>query len=147
MCHSRFNAFFLLSAFVGPPPVAALLTAFLPAGTAGGAMLTVTPGEALPPTFAFAVLRGDGDGWRSFMLSFSTDSVPFEIGGCGNFAELIGSLKVEVAEGNSPAVDFVVDELGEVESSSEADESNSTGLTRGVACTLVINFARSQYVE
>lgn len=171
--YSLFNAFFLFSAFVVALPVADLLTAFVaPVGSALFSMLSPKPGAGLvfPPTLASAVARGDGDGWRSLSLtipSFSEVRVALR-SGCGegeaDFRVTTGTGRrdggMEEVEGGG-TVSIVADiagagleEEGEAEGAeddvAEGGDSagggslNSTGLTRGVACTLVINLARLQ---
>lgn len=166
-----------------PLPVAALFTAFVaPVGMALFAMLIPIPAACLvfPPTFASAVARGEGDGWRSLSFpapSFSAVREALKGRGCGageaDFRVTTGRGKsglgetegvvddggvlVVILEAEDVAVG--VDDVGvvledeAVDAEDEAAEGgglreagsvNSTGLTRGVACTLVINLARLQ---
>lgn len=72
--YSRFNAFFLFSAFVAPPPVAARLTAFGPCEAVVETklilFLSTTAALALNLSFsifASAVESGDGERCRSLL--------------------------------------------------------------------------------
>lgn len=79
--HSLLRAFFRFSAPVAPPPVAALLTALVPG--AGAVPITAIPivVPVFTPTFASAVLRGEGEGCRSLLEdrpSFSAERLEAE---------------------------------------------------------------------
>ena len=106
---------------------------------------------APPPTLALAVESGEGDVIRS-LVSLSLDREDAEVGrvlagdDCSGWEGGAGDFRVDDVSG----IDSVVGgstELGvgvdtEVDIAGRA--SNSAGLVRGVACTLVINFAREQ---
>ena len=170
--YNLFKAFFLFSAFVEVFPVAALLTAFVvPIGTALFVILSpiLVVGSTFPPTFASAVARGKGEGRHSF--SFPVPSFPTARGalrgyGRADEVDLCMMPGVDIREDEERKVDdeevFAPEvalraEIAVVEGTDLEDEaateeddsagagsSNSTGLTRGVACTLVINLARLQ---
>lgn len=142
---------------MAPPPVAALFTAFVLVAGAVGATLIDTGVPALPPTFASAGPRGEGEAWRSlFMPPFSASFIADD-GGAGDadFLVTIGRVNGDTADGEADnlvvAFDGDVDGGMTDEDASVLDDacaaagvSNSAGRTRGVACTLVINLARSQ---
>lgn len=113
----------------------------------GGARPIPTPA----PTLALAVPRGEGDVIRS-LLSLSFEAEDMDIGtllasddcsGCDGGA---GDFRVDDVDG----IDSVagggadMDVGGNVDVNTANGVSNSTGLVRGVACTLVINFALEQ---
>ena len=166
-------------------------TAFVPGAPATpveDAMPRPTIPGLPPPTFASAVPRGEGEGWRSFWgptWSPSLSEVLFKEGGAGDadFRVMLGIAKglrfafsdmetgIEGEVGGTGAADVgevtvvvviavvllevvAADDVEEAEadslalaaSTSDADGVlNSTGFTRGVAWTLVISFALSQY--
>jgi hypothetical protein len=141
---SRFSAFFLFSAPVEPADVAERLTAFVVFGSAGPVP------HVPPPTLALAVPSGEGDVMRS-LLSLSLDS-DIDVGsvfagddwrgwdgGAGDFL-VEGVDEMDNVVGGSARVG--VDVAVGVDTASGV--SNSTGFVRGVACTLVINFALEQ---
>lgn len=129
---------------VDPAAVADRLTAFV---VLGGAGLIPLP----PPTLALAVLSGEGDVIRS-LLSFSLNRNDTDVGsvlagddwsgwdgGAGDFrVEDVDGID-SVARGSAGAGAGV-----DVEGSAAGGVLNSTGLVRGVACTLVINLALEQ---
>ena len=109
-----------------------------------------------PPTFSIEMLDGDdvkgivcvvGAGERDLRGAVG---VAREMGSVkpaeGGFVfDIVGALEVGLEDGEGP--DFFADSLTELSAfccSSSDGVSNSTGLTRGVACTLVMSFARSQ---
>lgn len=146
------------------PPAAARFTALVP----GAGVLPIVPIPILvpswPPTFASAVPKGEGEGCRSLLetiTSFPPDIFDGEdFRGCGgeildaDFRAtadgVIAGAGVDNGKGIATLdVDVEGDAEVDVEASAELDDdvtgmSNSTGRTRGVACTLVINLARSQ---
>lgn len=145
--HKRFKAFLRFSAPVAPgaaPRLTALEAACM--GTA----------EA---TLELAVPRGDGEGKRSFkFLSAEREVVEVEVvildgedfkGDAGDVedgvAEDLGAGVLNVA-GTSEVEGFAVDDLECVGGSSSVDEGvlNSGGRVFGVACTLVMSFAREK---
>jgi len=141
---SRFSAFFLFSAPVDPADVAERLTAFVVLGGAGPIL------PVPPPTLALAVLRGEGDVIRSLVSLFNVGDADVGSvlagddwsgwdGGAGDF-------RVEDIDGMDSVVGTSagVRVEGDVEVDTTGDVSNSTGLVRWVACTLVINFALEQ---
>lgn len=152
---SLFSAFFRFSAFVTPPPVAALFTALVLVAGAAGITLIETGVPAFPPTFASAGPSGDGDGWRSLSLFINpmAFSVSFIGAGDADFLVPIGSVNGDAGgiEGEvlTVGLDVVDSGVTDVDASvlddacATAGISNSAGRTR-VACTLVINLARSQ---
>lgn len=103
------------------------------------------------PTFALAVPSGEGDVRRSLLsLSPGKEGAEAAVGsvlagedwrGCDRGA---GDFRVEDVEGiesdGGGRLAVTVGVVVEVDSG----ESNSTGLVRGVACMLVINFALEQ---
>jgi len=166
---SLLSAFFLFSAFVAPPAVAALFTAFVPAAGTLGTAPTLTA-VALPPTLASAVPRGDGDVCRSLLGERTPSLSPSRCddgglrltdcgGGDADLRLTMGSLSVGVdpddgilegleGEDEDEARDGEVADEGTADDDDDDDASsgvsNSAGRTRGVAWTLVINFARLQ---
>jgi hypothetical protein len=112
------------------------------AGAAGTTPIE-TGVPALPPTFASAGPSGDGDGCRSLLLvspvlPFSASFVAGDGGtGDADFLETIGRVNGTVGSGGK-------DLLEGLEGDIDGGMSNSAGRVRGVACTLVINLARSQ---
>jgi len=170
--YNLFKAFFLFSAFVEVFPVAALLTAFVvPVDTALLVMLSpiLAVGSTFPLTFASAVARGEGDGRHSFSFpvpSFSAAREALRRYGRVDETGLCMIPGVDIREDEERKVgdeEVLVTEVAlrteitvvegtdlEDEMATEQDDSagtgssNSTGLTRGVACTLVINLARLQ---
>jgi len=121
---------------------------------------TVRP--AFPPTFASAVLRGDGDVWRSLFddmrPSLSEDAIlEGAEGGAGDadFPVTIGRVNVDEedvddvdVDGGSTGAGFLAGVEVENDASGSEDDgegvSNSIGRVRSVAWTLVMSFARSQ---
>jgi len=102
------------------------------------------------PTLALAVPSGEGDVIRS-LLSLSLNTNDADVGSVlagdalSGWEGGAGDFRVEEVDG----MDSVVG--GRVEVGEEVDiedtvsgVSNSTGFVRGVACTLVINFALKQ---
>jgi hypothetical protein len=146
---------------VAPPPVAALFTAFvLVAGAAGTTPIEIGA-PALPPTFASAGPNGDGDACRSLLpanpaLPFSASFVAGDAGaGDADFLEMIG--RVNGGTVGSGGDGLLASFDGDIDGGWAEEEavmledagagvgmSNSAGRVRGVACTLVINLARSQ---
>jgi len=107
---------------------------------------------APPPTLALAVPSGEGDVMRS-LLSLSLNTEEADVGSvfagddCSGWEGGAGDFRVEDVAGMDNVVGSAI--LGaEVEVEVDVDTaggvSNSTGLVRGVACTLVINFALEQ---
>jgi len=137
------RAFFLFSAPVAAPPVAALLTALEPVRVGATAIPMPTVGPALPPTFASAVLRGDGDAWRSLFgeatPSFSEGRSLEGGAGDADFRVTIG--RVNIDEEDVDGVDVCVGGAGAVlladvepeDDASGSGVSNSMGRVRGVA--------------
>lgn len=152
---SRFSAFFLFSMPVGPEDVAERLTALV-VGVGAGPI----PIELLSK-LALAVPSGAGEARRS-LLSLSPDKDDAEVavgsvlagddwrgceGGAGDFrvdATVEGDVEVEGIESDVSGRFAAVMVGAAFELDVEGTESNSTGLVRGVACILVINFALEQ---
>ena len=167
--YNLFKAFFLFSAFVEVFPVAALLTAFtVPIGTALFGILSpiLDVGSTFPPTFASAVARGKGEGRHSFSFPVPSFSEALRGYDRADEVDLCMIAGVDIREEGERKVDdeevFVAevtlrtevavaeetdledDAAMEEDDSAGAGSSNSTGLARSVACTLVINLARLQ---
>lgn len=167
---SLFKAFFLFSAPFAAPPVADRLTALV-VGVGFSPMPIPRPVAGLRPTLASAVPSGEGEVCRSLVLealrlSFSCfdgdngfmgvcwveeafrvpmGNVKLGLGGDGrDCMDDTGGVRVA---GGLVAVGVDVEGSNDVEGlDDDSDEgvSNSTGLTRGVACMLVMSLARSQ---
>lgn len=103
------------------------------------------------PTLALAVPSGEGDVIRSF-LSLSLDTNDADVGSVlagddwSGWEGGAGDFRVEEVDGMDSVVGGSVEVGGEVgiEVDTVSGVSNSTGFVRGVACTLVINFALEQ---
>jgi len=103
------------------------------------------------PTLALAVPSGEGDVRRSLLsLSFGKDDREVDVGsvlagddcsGCDGGA---GDFRVEDVDGMESDVGERLAVTVVVELDVGGGASNSTGLVRGVACMLVINFALEQ---
>jgi hypothetical protein len=171
---SRFSAFFLFSAPVAPPLVAALFTAFVGAGVPPPRSIPIPPPVFPPPlTLASAVLSGEGEACRSLLLAAIEPFSPVRLdgddlrgrgsgGGDTDFRVTMGRVNMggaAMAEvvgacggregiddmGGTGVLEVVVDDEADDSSSDDGGTvSNSAGLTRGTAWILVINLARSQ---
>lgn len=139
---SRFSAFFLFSAPVEPAVGADRLTAFV-------VFVSVGTVPAPPPTLALAVPRGEGDVIRS-LLSFSLDAEDTDVGSVlagddwRGWDKGAGDFRVDDVEGIDSIGGGSGGVGGDVEVDTAGEVSKSTGRVRGVACTLVINFALEQ---
>lgn len=127
---------------VDPAVVADRLTAFV---VLGGAGLIPLP----PPTLALAVLSGEGDMIRS-LLSFSLNKDDTDVGSVlagddwSGWDGGAGDFRVEDVDGIDSVARGSAGVGVDVEGSAAGGVLNSTGLVRGVACTLVINLALEQ---
>ena len=115
------------------------------------------PPVPVPATFALAVPSGEGEGIRSLLDSLSLDKevVVVVVGSvlagedCRGWEGGAGDLRVDDAEGEVVEVegmdkDGTVAEAVDTGLEEDAGALNTTGFVRGVACTLVINFALEQ---
>lgn len=125
-------------------------------------MPSPTPACFPAATLASAVPRGEGEGCRSCFRAFSTDGADFrprpccgpgdpalrDVGGREDAGVDEGGEDAEpalevVGAGGSATVSVEEGFIGDSDSDAEG-VSNSTGLVRGVAWTLVMSFAREQ---